>query len=364
MNERELTELTFRIQENGAEDPALREALVRQFAAALFTLACDLLPGKDADTDEALGITAETIRLSLADPRRLSEYDSIRNWLFAALVGVMRASKRPAELLGKRTTPGRRLALILRYGHGASVDDIAEIVGGIPDAAHRNLRRGRRQFAGLRRPPQAGHVAAAIDDAVDERISWTDIPDAGHLDGCESCRNYSGSLQEFGNVFSTELAARRPPAMRPDGISAILELLASEGTGFRPKVRGLPVREAAWAAGAVAVFLLAFQTLNPLLSIEIKDPLPTPTAAPADPAEIALRPPNYAVLEDRLTIWEAWTHWEPVRTITGTLPATTAIAFSGSDHYAAFGSFDDVVLWDLATGTENPLNGHDTVVTA
>jgi hypothetical protein len=36
MNERELTELTFRIQENGAEDPALREALVRQFAAALF----------------------------------------------------------------------------------------------------------------------------------------------------------------------------------------------------------------------------------------------------------------------------------------------------------------------------------------
>ena len=364
MNSTHRSELTFQIQEGRGDSPIVREALVQRFAPDLFNLAVDLHPDSPDRLDNALGITAETFRRALADHRKLREYDSIRNWLSATLIGIMGKAIHRNRDLGRKISPARRLALVLRYGHDLSIDDIAEVMGTVTPSAHRHLRRGRRQIAGIRRPVRAGHIARAIDEAVDGRIKWTEILDNGHLENCESCRIYLGSLQEFGRSFTVLLAEQRPPAIQPDAVQAILEHLDRDQGGPGLRSRGLPVREAAWAAGAVVVFLLIFQMLNPILAIEPPEPLPTPTIQPPDPASSNLQTPSYALLEERLTVWEAWTRWEPANTISGNFPSTTEIVFSESAWYAAFGSFTDVVLWNLAQEIEIPLEGHESVITS
>ena len=358
-----LSELTYQIQEDGG-GPEIWEALVRQFAPGVFHFAVDLHPDGPDRLDDALGLTAETFRTALADHRRLREFDSIRNWLFATLIGLDRGANRRGAIHGRRMSGQRRLALILRFGHHLSVDDIAEILGTFPAAAHRHIRRGRRTLAGLHRPPRFGHITPAIDEAVDRRINWNELPDPMHLDNCDVCRDYLGALQGFEKNFSAELELERPATLLADAMRAIQEHIEGRGEILAARSRGLPIREAAWAAGAVAVFLLLFVMLNPVLSIDPPEREPTPTHPPADPASDGIRPPDYAQLEERLAVWELWTRWLQTGTITGEFPSTTEIAFSVSGHYGAFGSFNDAVLWDLAAGVEIPLEGHESVVTA
>ncbi|HUF39564.1 MAG TPA: LysM peptidoglycan-binding domain-containing protein [Anaerolineales bacterium] len=360
----DLTELTYRIQEGRFDNPDTREALIRLSASDLFNLAFDLHRDTGDRAENALGITVEVFREALADPRRLREFESIRNWLYSLLVGRLRKFARGSPFLRRSeiTKPGR-LALVLRYGHGMQMEDIAEVIRGDPEDAHRHLRRYRRRLGDFRKPGRAGHIGSEIEAAVDERIRWTELPVSGHLGQCADCRGYLRALQDFGSEYSAGLANDRPVDLPRDTVPAILEHLA-HGTGSGSHSYRLPVLEAVWAAVAVAVLLVIFQSLNPLLTLETPSPLPTPTARPAEPASDGLRKPDYAVLEEQLAVWVPWPSWHRMGTTSGTFPSTTGIAFSRGGVYAAFGSFNDVVLWDLGAGVETPLEGHHAVVTA
>ena len=357
MQEFSLAELSYLIQEGRANLPEIRELLVRNFAPALQHFTSALL-GENADrTGNALALTAETFKVALNDAGKFQSYDTPQTWLFSVALETAGRLESRRRLLDSHLPTAQWVILLLKYGFQLPIAHAAEIIGKDVEKTTRLLRKSRDRFKHQARPRGREHIGEWIEDAVDGLLPWSELDRTDHFKNCAACQDYLGELQETEKRIIEAFNADLPAPLSTRALENLVKAVDSEAyVAEKPRLR-FAGREAWWIVGAISVFIALSLALNPIWTPPPATPSPVPTIPPAESLGSQFRDSGYPELETALLSIPV-PLWEPGRAITGDWTPTTQITFSRDGKFAAFGSEDIVVLWDLVDNVQTPLGGH------
>lgn len=369
--------LALLIQEGRAAEPAIAALLVRQYAPGVHRLTRALLNGRPDAEQTARQITRRTFASALANPEHFTGAENVRAWLYAQAIQHARHSSPspfhpPPELAP--LSPHETLPLILRYGHGLSLADLARILHTSERNVHQRLTRARQVLLAHQPPgetprPGPAHHPRKITLLLDGLLppsAEAELSD--HLAICPACQAHLQRLRTL-EQFLAQLLGKETP-LPPEETSAILHAIQTYGETLplRPKTARLQFRlkEAIWVILAAGIFLALARWLNPFfLSPPPNDtpPPPTPTLPPAQQIPTLFRQPNPdALVASAPEAHTAWILWD---FRAGEHTPTTAVVISESEDAVAFGEENSVIYWQLQPGrSQQKLQGHDHAVTA
>ncbi len=357
MSEISSSELSYLIQEGQGQSPEVKAALVRQFAPGLYDLAYSLAGDEANRPGTAFNKTIDTLRNALSAPDELQRYDTPQTWLFSVLLRSTRKMKAPRKLLGKNIRKNTWILLLLRYRFLLSVEHISEVTGNDAVQVRKRIRKARSNFIFKKAQKSGDHISSSIEDALDGLITWQEADNNGHLKDCESCRKFLGDIQAVESELMKVFASSGP---EPINNEFFLEKLSAMETSqdFMVKSRfTLSSKETWWIAGAIAAFTIISLALNPIWSPPPPTPVPTPTIPPPQSLTNQFRDFGYRELE-RALLFSPLPLWQPGRILSSQHLPTTKVVLSDDGKFAAFGSSNAVILWDLEVDIQTFLEGH------